>query len=626
MAVVLMLSISVIFGGKNAVLGVLFLFFNIMGMRSSFSINGYLKDSIMIILVSILSTVASFNMYTSLVLNFIVPFLLIMIFSDELNPRGYFIYGLFFTLLQSIFPLEMSMIPKRICAVIFGLVILFIFNMVMKKIREKDKYIPLLKNGFEITSNNILLLSKNQIEKIDFNGLDKVTNMLNNILYNNIATKMEMLNNKETSIFQMSLLLDEINEKVKEIIDRKIEIQNDDRKYLKKLSQLLVNIGKVFNEENKSNIIEQINTFVEEKEFSDNNIDYDFKYILNRLKNVLTKYEPNEKRDKIKIREALKLKSIKLKRSFTINSCYFRFAIKVSIILCIGFFICHLIPFSSAYWIPITAYSMMFPYYEDTKNKMSYNFFGVLLGAVLFLTIFRHIPQTFQIIFMILTYCTLFSMKNEILRSSIGCQLALVLSSTELSRIEFMGMRVLLVCTAIVMTWLIDKFILHTDKFDGVKNNINNILYKDQALIKELRKSLYFNQNSQYLEVLLLESYVLHTKLIEVSQKSQSIDDCSKVEMLVQKNKKFILQAEKLINIFNVSKLNTEMKNIIAETLNEMEKMLVNLQNINDGIVVNDNSMEYSEDYIKTNILSCKNTIKSMNEMITEEYDKMTKI
>lgn len=549
-----------------------------------------------------------------------------MIFSDELNPRGYFIYGLFFTLLQSIFPLEMSMIPKRICAVIFGLVILFIFNMVMKKIREKDKYIPLLKNGFEITSNNILLLSKNQIEKIDFNGLDKVTNMLNNILYNNIATKMEMLNNKETSIFQMSLLLDEINEKVKEIIDRKIEIQNDDRKYLKKLSQLLVNIGKVFNEENKSNIIEQINTFVEEKEFSDNNIDYDFKYILNRLKNVLTKYEPNEKRDKIKIREALKLKSIKLKRSFTINSCYFRFAIKVSIILCIGFFICHLIPFSSAYWIPITAYSMMFPYYEDTKNKMSYNFFGVLLGAVLFLTIFRHIPQTFQIIFMILTYCTLFSMKNEILRSSIGCQLALVLSSTELSRIEFMGMRVLLVCTAIVMTWLIDKFILHTDKFDGVKNNINNILYKDQALIKELRKSLYFNQNSQYLEVLLLESYVLHTKLIEVSQKSQSIDDCSKVEMLVQKNKKFILQAEKLINIFNVSKLNTEMKNIIAETLNEMEKMLVNLQNINDGIVVNDNSMEYSEDYIKTNILSCKNTIKSMNEMITEEYDKMTKI
>lgn len=450
--------------------------------------------------------------------------------------------------------------------------------------------------------------------------------MLNNILYNNIATKMEMLNNKETSIFQMSLLLDEINEKVKEIIDRKIEIQNDDRKYLKKLSQLLVNIGKVFNEENKSNIIEQINTFVEEKEFSDNNIDYDFKYILNRLKNVLTKYEPNEKRDKIKIREALKLKSIKLKRSFTINSCYFRFAIKVSIILCIGFFICHLIPFSSAYWIPITAYSMMFPYYEDTKNKMSYNFFGVLLGAVLFLTIFRHIPQTFQIIFMILTYCTLFSMKNEILRSSIGCQLALVLSSTELSRIEFMGMRVLLVCTAIVMTWLIDKFILHTDKFDGVKNNINNILYKDQALIKELRKSLYFNQNSQYLEVLLLESYVLHTKLIEVSQKSQSIDDCSKVEMLVQKNKKFILQAEKLINIFNVSKLNTEMKNIIAETLNEMEKMLVNLQNINDGIVVNDNSMEYSEDYIKTNILSCKNTIKSMNEMITEEYDKMTKI
>lgn len=157
MAVVLMLSISVIFGGKNAVLGVLFLFFNIMGMRSSFSINGYLKDSIMIILVSILSTVASFNMYTSLVLNFIVPFLLIMIFSDELNPRGYFIYGLFFTLLQSIFPLEMSMIPKRICAVIFGLVILFIFNMVMKKIREKDKYIPLLKNGFEITSNNILL-------------------------------------------------------------------------------------------------------------------------------------------------------------------------------------------------------------------------------------------------------------------------------------------------------------------------------------------------------------------------------------------------------------------------------------------------------------------------------------
>jgi len=136
----ILITTAVFFGSDNAVLGILLLFFSLMSMGKTFSIGSYIKDSIIFIVIGIIAAFAGLNFYTSIVINFIMPFLIIMLFSDELSPKRYFVYGMFFVLLQTTFPTTLDIIPSRICAITYGLLVLLTFNIIQAKIRKKDNY------------------------------------------------------------------------------------------------------------------------------------------------------------------------------------------------------------------------------------------------------------------------------------------------------------------------------------------------------------------------------------------------------------------------------------------------------------------------------------------------------
>lgn len=617
-----LITANMIFGDEYAVIGILMLLYNVITMGATFSFKGYIKDSIILISMAILATISAFNIYTSAILNFIVPFLLIMLFSDELSPGKYMSYGLFFVIMQSKFPSTPDMIPTRILATIYGLAVLLVFKLIMRKFSKRGRYVPLLKKAFLALSEKMTLLVNGEIDKIQHKSVDNITDSLNGMLYTDIASKTGILNNKEELIFQTSITLDGIDKIIEKIIVKQNELTNDDKEYLKKLNELISEIGESYDNLKDNELIKKISEFANKYNFSDEMINNDFKYILTKIENILIKYNSNEEKEIANI-YGFKLKFIKLKRSLTTDSCFFRFAIKVSIILCVGFTISHFIPLPNGYWLPCTAFALMQPYYENTKQKMSTYLFGTLIGAVLFILIFQYVPATLKIILIILILTLMFSLPSDLLRNSISCQLALVAgSAASFTKIQFLEVRIAWVCFGILLAFIIDRFILHTKKFDGVRNNIDGLLNKDRMLIKDLRNSLFFNRNSRYLQSLLLESYVLQSEIAKIAKETEKISNPNQISELLQYNRNFILETEKLINIINNSNLNIEMKEMINETLNNMERILMKLQKINNGNNITDSGtidVKYDEEYIKSNILSCKSNIENMGEMLIKE-------
>lgn len=615
----IMITSNMIFGGEYAVLGILILLYNVITMEAVFSFKGYIKDCVILIVMAILATTAAFNIYTSAILNFIVPFLLIMLFSDELSPGKYMSYGLFFVIMQSKFPSTPGMIPTRVLATIYGLTVLLIYKLIIKKFSKKQRYMPLLKNAFNALSKKIMLLVNGDLKEIDHQYVDNITDNLNRILYTDIASKTGVLNNKEEAVFQTGIALDGIDKIIEKILERKSKMTINDKKYLIKFNELLVEINKDYVNLNVDKLTKKIQQFEKKYNFSDEILNNDFKYELTKIEKILIKYNLSKEKE-IAVIDGFKLKFIKLKRSFTIDSCFFRFAIKISIILCIGFTISHFIPLPNGYWLPCTAFALMQPYYENTKQKMSTYFFGTLIGAILFIFIFQYVPPTLKMILIILILTLMFSLPGDLLRNSISCQLALVAGSAEaFTKIQFLEVRVAWVCFGILLAFLIDRFILHTKRFDVVKNNINGLLYKDRMLIKDLRNSLLLNRNSRYLESLLLESYVLQSEILKIVNSNKKSHKQSQILELLQYNRNFILEMEKLINIINNSNLNIEMKEMINETLNNMEKILMRLQKINNGnniVTLDTINVKYDDEYIKNNILSCKSNVENMGQML----------
>lgn len=618
----ILITTAIFFGTDNAVLGILLLFFNLMSMSKTFSVGSYIKDSIIFVVIGIIAAFAGLNFYTSMIINFIMPFFIIMLFSDELSPKRYFIYGLFFVLLQTVFPTTLAIIPSRIAATVYGLLVLFIFNIIQGKLRKKDNYVEMIKSGFNIISERVSALAGNKLNPKEESKISGITNKLSELLYNDVGGKAGLLNNKENKYFGFIVFLEGIDKLISEMAT-KDRFNENDILFLEKFSKILNNMAENYNIENNEKYINKLLKFVKNYSLTCEEEDYDWKYLISKLMKLLKPVKVNRITLLIDLRDGIRLKLIKFKRSFNLKSSHFRFAIRVSIVVCAGFTIAHLIPFPNSYWLPITAFTTMLPFYDDEKEKLSSNFIGLILGSICFILIFQFVPSQLGMIFMFLAFVFLFCLNSNVLRTIIGTQLALVMTSTMVAdKFELIDMRILLVVLALVITWVTDKFVLHTDNYDGLLNRIDDMFYKDRMILRELRKALMKNKNSVYLDELLLETWLVKAEIETSAKKVDKIENMDDIYKLIYYNRNFILEAEKLINLFNFKEINQEDKIHISNTLDEMEKTIIRLQNIEDASLVynlkrnrkEEKDDQYTDEYVKRSLLNCKNNMEKIGE------------
>ncbi|ELV04690.1 hypothetical protein H263_14662, partial [Brachyspira hampsonii 30599] len=112
-----------LFGRENATIGVISIFICAL-MRQSFTIESFPAVSFRILLLGLLATIAEQNLFLTISLNFIVPFSIVYLLSDDFVPRNYFIYGFAYVLLQA-YNIPISYIHLRMEAILTALLIIF---------------------------------------------------------------------------------------------------------------------------------------------------------------------------------------------------------------------------------------------------------------------------------------------------------------------------------------------------------------------------------------------------------------------------------------------------------------------------------------------------------------------
>lgn len=101
------------------------------------SLKSYLKMSLVLIIISILASFASLNLYTSIILNLLVPFFIIFLTTSKIATSNYFIYGYEYIMLQS-YPITISEIPLRVLAVIFALFVGYVYMKIYNRNKKFD--------------------------------------------------------------------------------------------------------------------------------------------------------------------------------------------------------------------------------------------------------------------------------------------------------------------------------------------------------------------------------------------------------------------------------------------------------------------------------------------------------
>lgn len=104
---------------------------------------------------------------------------------------------------------------------------------------------------------------------------------------------------------------------------------------------------------------------------------------------------------------------LRLRRNFSPESALFRHAIRMSLVLCVGYGIIQLTGMNHGYWILLTSLFVCQPNYNATRHRLTLRIIGTLFGVAIGLPILWFVPSLEgQLVLLVITGVLFFAFRN----------------------------------------------------------------------------------------------------------------------------------------------------------------------------------------------------------------------
>mgnify|MGYP003945371673 CR=1 FL=1 len=259
------------------------------------------------------------------------------------------------------------------------------------------------------------------------------------------------------------------------------------------------------------------------------NIEVNIENILSRVKTIYGYFKGKKKLKSRKIdtekfitRQEIDFKL--LLENLTFKSSTFRHALRVAIVMLLGFVISKILPFSHSYWILLTILVISKPGFSLTKKRNSERIIGTVVGAVLGLTVVTYIPDK-NILFVILLVCMVlcysFQRKNYVVSVLFMTPYVIIL-------FNFLGMGDIAVVSERIIDTFIGSFLAFLASYSLFPNWEYETLKEDMVSVTKANANyfkevtlLYFgeSQNLTTYKLARKEVYVTSSNLASLFQR-----------------------------------------------------------------------------------------------------------
>ena len=631
-AFILFFSFLKIFGVREVILVPFLAILFTIKSNEEFNLKRLLKIFYMLLLISVFSYLVNLNIVLCIILNLLVPAIIVYLYTDSFTPRGYFVYVMAFVFLQ-LSPIDFSDLPIRFAALIFGMgiVALALFINSLKE-RHKNSY-ELAECGLLNLSKQIDKLSRNEKLRSDMDELNRIIYRLNNLIYSSRNYKY-LVDNFGSNNYYFMLVFQKFQYVIKNIHMSYDDLKDSDILYLNELSRLLKNISKEINEKDNTKLINLIDKFIEEKYFTNKKIEYDIAYIINILKIVLSNMTTSNF-DNIKENWRIPKVTHKihgLRYNLKLDRFQLRFALRLSFVLTITFLISRVSGLNHSYWIPMNAFLMITPFYEDSANRINNRILGTILGSVLaflLLNIFNT-SNSYIIIIILMTICMYSVIPSTWIMTSYTTCYGLTLATLAMDRDEAIELRLVYIFIAAIISILANKYILPNKSSYEFKLNVTKLIAMDREMVLMLRNALKNKKefDSTYLKELLIRSNQINLDIKNYKKKNEYEE--SFYNSLLEINKQLIHEIQQISYIvINKEGILKEDRNI-NEVLDNIDMVLNRIQiklesnELTLDQIISEKAKDYgviSKDlYFNSIVINCMNTVENMYKLVSEKY------
>lgn len=491
--IILFLIIVYLFGIWYAMaISVFTTIFKIQHLRKN-TVTYFFKIFFISLLLCWLAYVSSLHPAYCLILNACIPFLLVFLQSSRFNPKGYFSYAMMFIFLElrppsSISGLKKSFIVVTICAV-FLILSLILYSLLFR--RDKDKPSD-IHTGLLKLAQSFDRLACGHAGKAVREELIDLENKFHSLAYNN--HKFIPVKSSQTQLYDMFAILFQRAAYLIHDTTWQDEMDETHIRELHTLADFLRHTEQTINSENNEALIAQAQRMLDEMEDVDGRLRIFFRSFLHMLILILRHVTKEQTIFSQWGRISWDELSVHIKRICSLESLEMRFALRFSIVMTLSFTVSTFMHVTHAYWIPLNAFLLLQPDYEESARRMKTRPIGTIIGCVIEFLIFPHLPGIggkliFAVCMLCLMYCAIPGTWNHPIFST--CYALTLASMSSINETTAIELRIIDLLLAIGIVFIVNHFFFPTRRETQFRCNIRELLRLHNSYWLLIRQSLH---------------------------------------------------------------------------------------------------------------------------------------
>ena len=259
-----------------------------------------------------------------------------------------------------------------------------------------------------------------------------------------------------------------------------------------------------------------------------------------------------------------------------------RFALRLSVVLTVGFTYSMVSQANHGYWLVLNAFLLLRPMYEESATRIKTRFIGTLAGCLILqflLPLFHGTGWHFVLATVMATglYMETAGTWQQALFST--C-FALTLTTLALPQMLAAKLRILYVVAAMVLVLLVNRFVFPTHQKGQYRYNLYQLFHTHHVYLRLLESSLTAPLDYGVICDVQIHYHLIHDQIIQYLKKAGN-EDSAFIKKLLWISWHMISEAEQMLFLINNRKASAvnsaQMEDYLAFTaciLSEIQEML----------------------------------------------------
>ena len=522
----------------------------------------------------VLAYVSSLSLALRILFNLSVPFILVFTQSSQFNPKGYYSYAMLFVFLELIPPESIEELRMEIAIFCLGVAYLILAIRIYSHffLKPADPTMTLKKGFLELSQLLALLPRKERQDELE----QKFAGLLHDFHSLSYHRTFFYRRSKENRLYDMfSSLIQRFSYLIADD-DWREELDEPQIRLLEQLSDFLKSIAEELDTGIQGNWIGQAKQFLDNMSVREGRVRIFCRSFLHML--ILMLGSMTGDRSVVHGVDGQRMKELAhqvwVRRST--ESFEMRFAMRLSMVMTISCIVGYVLPVVKSYWIPLNAFLLIQPSYEDSSYRMKTRPIGTLIGCFLEFWIQPILPGLwgeigFALVMISLMYCATPGTWYQPIFST--CY-ALTMASMTLDETTAITLRILYLGAAVVIVFLVNSFFFPMRRETLFKHNMKSLFRLHNDYWELIRRGITGMNNLSITTEILIYFHTIYEECATYLKKNPDFPGQKELQKVLIRLWHMFSELEQIYYLVQTGSIQPEEKGRLLHLIDSIEEDL----------------------------------------------------